>query len=63
MGLTNKFVLWRGGGGEAQYVTVARAEILASGPAHFAYKHNDNFKRKEGMSRASPVKRAKQACT
>ena len=34
-----------GGGGKAQYVTVARAEILASGPAHFAYKHNDNFKR------------------
>lgn len=29
------------GGGGAQYVTVARAEILTSGPAHFAYKHNN----------------------
>ena len=34
-----------GVGGGPQYVTVVRAEILASGPAHFAYKHNDNFKR------------------
>ena len=34
-----------GGGGGPQFVTVARGEILARGPAHFAYKHNDNFKR------------------
>ena len=40
-----KTSLYYGGGGGAQYVTVARAEILASGPAHFAFKHNDNFKR------------------
>ena len=42
-----KTSLYYGGAvrGGPQYVTVARAEILASGPAHFAYKHNDNFKR------------------
>ena len=46
MGFTKKkqVCIMEGGGG-AQYVTVARAEILASGPAHFAFKHNDNFKR------------------
>ena len=44
-GIYKTGLYYGGEGREAQYVTVARAEILASGPAHFAFKHNDNFKR------------------
>ena len=45
--------IWEGGMPRFAEIPVARAEILASEPAH-----NKNCKRKLGMSWANPVKRA-----